>query len=175
MKLFLLSVIFAAFAFAQEAPAPTPNAPTTETSAVSAEPPTTVIVVPGVAPQAPDIPQVVTPELIRIRALVKKWKLEFKMEDWQVDVALVSPEYLFFSTGVPALAASQWDLPTKTGHIYVLGEDEYSKGLKNRTHIKNIRRDQENSIVHEYLHNFWEHMQNEEAAVSWLANHIVKE
>lgn len=99
---------------------------------------------------------------------VKKWQQIFTMNEWKVEVYPVPQIILDSLCRAKCFAASDWDAETKTGSMFILMRDGYTKDLKKKFKIKSIKADQKDSIVHEFLHSVWENM-NTEYAVSLLS------
>lgn len=105
---------------------------------------------------------------------VKIWAPRFGMEDWTITVEAI-PEYALQSfLGYFCFGASTWDVDTKTGHILVLERSSYTKEMKEIGHIKHIKLDQKNTVVHEMIHNVVAHAEDE-FAVQVLTEQIVPE
>jgi hypothetical protein len=65
----------------------------------------------------------------------------------------------------PCLALSVWDIPTRTGTIFVLLRSDYTKATLKKLHTS-AKADQKDSVVHELVHNVVGNMKNEYAVVT---------
>lgn len=102
------------------------------------------------------------------------WQNKLGMNDWKITIKAVSLPQLVFTVGNFADGASYWDQDNKVAAIYVLQRSAYSDDWKASFKIRNIRRDQENTIVHELLHGVYE-SGSEEHMVALSANFILPE
>lgn len=114
-------------------------------------------------------------ETEELQERLQYWKQEFHMSDWNVQIRPASQMEIYAFTGQFAFGASMWDLSTRSGQILVLQRSAYSQDMRDALHIKSVRRDQENTIVHELFHNVWENAGSEEAGVAISANLVVPE
>ncbi len=109
-----------------------------------------------------------------LEKIVKTWAPKLGLTNWTVEVTIVPYEDLLLQLQRPVLGASTWDVATKTGKIWVCSRDSYSPALLKDEHVTNIKLDQENTVVHEMIHNLMEHA-DEEWAVQLLSEQIVPE
>lgn len=111
-------------------------------------------------------------ETTRLTKLTRKWQNKLGMKEWKIETR-PAPYSLFLDIiGYPATGMSSFS-PNKTGVIYVMLEDDYTPKIKKKMGIKNVRNDQQNTIVHELLHNIWRHSLSEEDGVSVISNGFV--
>ena len=109
-----------------------------------------------------------------LEKIVNNWAPKLGLTNWTIEVTIVPYEDLLLQLQRPVLGASTWDVPTKTGKIWVCSRDSYSPALLKDEHVTNIKLDQENTVVHEMIHNLMEHA-DEEWAVQLLSEQIVPE
>jgi hypothetical protein len=93
-------------------------------------------------------------ELENIDKQSKIWQHKFGMDKWTISVEVVGEnsirEYLEDSEGF-YMGASFFNRYTRTGIIKVLKSSEYPKDKRYKT-LKNIHKDQKNTVIHEFCH-----------------------
>ncbi len=99
------------------------------------------------------------------------WQQYFGMSDWKVTIRPV-PEFILQDVmGVKeiVMGASLWDVEEKTGTIMILMREEYTPEIIKKWNVTSIKLDQQDSVLHEYLHNIIEH-----AKAEWAIQHITR-
>ena len=105
---------------------------------------------------------------------VRVWKNKLSMADWTIVIKPVPKIILanFICEDSECFAASNWSVRSKTGVIFVMMREDYTKEMKKEMKYKNIKSDQRNSVVHEMLHNIWKNMDEEYAM--WVLSKALK-
>ena len=98
--------------------------------------------------------------------VLHKWQAMFRMADWKISVGLVPREML--PCAQECVAASSFDVGSRRGSILVLRRADYTPEIRRHFAVKNVPRDQRDSIVHELLHCVLDNMYPE-AAVQVLS------
>jgi hypothetical protein len=114
-------------------------------------------------------------ELENIDKQSKIWQHKFGMDKWTISTEVVGERSLQEIVQRNGLfyGASYFDLSNKTATIRILKSSEYPKKPEFKT-LKAIHKDQENTIIHEYIHGAMQHP-SEEWIVSKLTSLILRE
>ena len=107
-----------------------------------------------------------------LEKIKQKWMKKFYMEKWNVVLQIISSDQLQEICPYEVkycMASSSWDVHEKTGIIFVIRKQDYTNQMKDdlKKDHSTVKADQRNSVVHEMVHNIWNHMP-EETAVQLL-------
>lgn len=110
-----------------------------------------------------------TKEEERIASYISKWGPAFNLENWAIDLKMVTQEEIQIIHRKPAAALSSWRPAERYGVMLVLKKDDYIPLPRSLS----IQEDQEDSVVHEMLHNVFQNMPQEHAVqiISRLLTH----
>jgi hypothetical protein len=101
-----------------------------------------------------------------LKHTLDKWRKPFHVQNWDITIKPVPIEMLeILHPNGRVLALSSFDPDKKEGIIFVLMRSDYTKETIKNNHIKNVKQDQRDSVVHELVHNIINHMDEENAVV----------
>lgn len=121
-------------------------------------------------------------ELENINKTAKVWQHNFSMDKWQISVEVVGENSLKalvgdFDPTHNLYGASYFDRASERAVIRVLKSSEYTAEMRktgNLNTLKDIYRDQKNTVVHEYMHAMYD-LPSEEWAVSKITSLLLHE
>lgn len=120
-----------------------------------------------------------TPELQENQAILTQYMHTFQMDGWHIQLVMVDKSFLDnVMKNKTALAASQMNMQTGYGVIWVLKRSEYGPKMfkalgMNPQDDEWVIVDQRNSVVHELIHIIWSYCGDTETCVGMLAEAVI--